>query len=102
MTPYYYHAGITIYHGDCRDVLPSLGKFGLLLTDPPYGIGAAHYAHFGEGVKRHMSGILKGPLSRKRATVTAIGTISPPTLKRSRRQWPWPSIKSSGAETTSI
>jgi len=26
---------------DCRDVLPTLGKFDLLLTDPPYGIGAA-------------------------------------------------------------
>lgn len=27
--------------GDCRDVLPTLGKFDLLLTDPPYGIGEA-------------------------------------------------------------
>ena len=24
MTPYYEHAGITIYHGDCREVLPAL------------------------------------------------------------------------------
>ena len=24
MKPYYSHAGITIYHGDCRDVLPKL------------------------------------------------------------------------------
>ncbi len=39
MTPYYEHAGITIYHGDCRDVLPLLGPFDLLLTDPPYGHG---------------------------------------------------------------
>jgi hypothetical protein len=31
----------TIYHGDCREVLPSLGRFDLLLTDPPYGIGIA-------------------------------------------------------------
>lgn len=23
--------------GDCRDILPTLGKFDLLLTDPPYG-----------------------------------------------------------------
>ena len=22
MTPYYEHAGITIYHGDCREILP--------------------------------------------------------------------------------
>lgn len=38
MTPYYDQDGITIYHGDCRDVLPELGLFDLLLTDPPYGI----------------------------------------------------------------
>lgn len=37
--PYYDHAGITIYHGDCREIVPTLGKFDLLLTDPPYGIG---------------------------------------------------------------
>jgi DNA modification methylase len=39
MTPYYKHAGITIYHGDCREILPTLPKCDLLLTDPPYGIG---------------------------------------------------------------
>lgn len=31
--------GIIIYHGDCREIVPVLGKFDLLLTDPPYGIG---------------------------------------------------------------
>lgn len=36
--PYYDHAGITIYHGDCREIVPTLGRFDLLLTDPPYGI----------------------------------------------------------------
>jgi DNA modification methylase len=38
MTAYYQHGGITIYHGDCREILPKLGRFDLLLTDPPYGI----------------------------------------------------------------
>jgi len=37
--PYYEQDGITIYHGDCRDVLPQLDKVDLVLTDPPYGIG---------------------------------------------------------------
>jgi site-specific DNA-methyltransferase (adenine-specific) len=37
--PYYSHAGIEIYHGDCRDVLPLLDLTGaVLLTDPVYGI----------------------------------------------------------------
>lgn len=39
--PYYDQDGITIYNADCREVLPQLGTFDLLLTDPPYGIGEA-------------------------------------------------------------
>ncbi len=38
MRPYYERGGITIYHGDCREVLPELGPVDLVLTDPPYGI----------------------------------------------------------------
>jgi len=41
MKPYYDHAGITIFHGDAREILPSLGPVDLVLTDPPYGIGAS-------------------------------------------------------------
>jgi DNA modification methylase len=29
---------VTIYHGDCREIVPTLGRFDLLLTDPPYGV----------------------------------------------------------------
>ena len=36
VSPFYDRDGITIYNADCRDVLPMLGKFDLLLTDPPY------------------------------------------------------------------
>jgi len=38
--PYYCENGITIYCGDNRQILPMLDPFDLLLTDPPYGIGA--------------------------------------------------------------
>lgn len=40
MTPYYEHGGITIYHGDCREVLPTL-RGDLVFADPPYGVGKA-------------------------------------------------------------
>lgn len=36
--PYYDQDGITIYHGDCIDILPHLSRADLALTDPPYGI----------------------------------------------------------------
>jgi site-specific DNA-methyltransferase (adenine-specific)/modification methylase len=31
----------TLYLGDCRDILPMLGKVDAVVTDPPYGIKAA-------------------------------------------------------------
>lgn len=42
ITPYYQDKQITLYCGDCNDILPQLWDpaiFDLLLTDPPYGIG---------------------------------------------------------------
>lgn len=47
MKPYYEEAGITIYHGDCWEILtsallplPEIYPIDLVVTDPPYGIGA--------------------------------------------------------------
>jgi site-specific DNA-methyltransferase (adenine-specific) len=49
MKPYFHDAkaNITIYHGNCVEILPQLTgggsmKFDLVLTDPPYGIGYVH------------------------------------------------------------
>ena len=39
ITPYYDHNGITIYHGDCREILPHTEPVETCITDPPYGIG---------------------------------------------------------------
>ena len=40
MKPYYESGGITIYHGDCREILPlrPANSVDLVLTDPPYGL----------------------------------------------------------------
>ena len=38
MKPYYQDDSVTIYHGDCREVLPCVSIADLMLTDPPYGI----------------------------------------------------------------
>jgi len=44
MNPYYSQSGITIYLGDCREVLPTLPdqSVDLVLTDPPYGLDIMH------------------------------------------------------------
>ena len=34
--------GVVLYQGDCLEVLPTLGRFDAVVTDPPYGI--AHLA----------------------------------------------------------
>ena len=46
MKPYYDHAGIVIYHGDCREILPTLASesVDMIWTDPPYG----HSNHDGD------------------------------------------------------
>lgn len=57
MIPYYDHAGITIYNGDCKEVLPTLpaGRYAFA-TDPPYGTGGWRRTEAGAG--RNPSGSL--------------------------------------------
>lgn len=38
MKPYFEEDGITIYHGDCREILPTFPD-ATVFTDPPYNIG---------------------------------------------------------------
>ena len=53
LKPYYGPTdGITIFCGDCREVLPTLENIELILADPPYGIG--------ERTKRASNGRGKG------------------------------------------
>lgn len=40
MQPYYQQDGITIYNGDCLDIVPSLAaNINAVITDPPYNVG---------------------------------------------------------------
>lgn len=45
MKPYYQHAGITIFHADCRDVLPLLERAQLCITSPPYNQGGSNLGY---------------------------------------------------------
>ena len=40
----------TLYLGDCREILPTLGKVDAVITDPPYGI--SHSSNHGASWER--------------------------------------------------
>jgi DNA modification methylase len=56
MKLYFEFGGVSIYHGDSREILPKLGQFDLLLTDPPYGLRAARKHGMGSGRKKNGMG----------------------------------------------
>lgn len=47
MKPYYQDNVVTIYHADCRDILPSIepGSIDLVFADPPYGTGKDYLSY---------------------------------------------------------
>jgi len=40
VTPYYQDAAVTLYHGDCREILLEIEAVGLIVTDPPFFLPA--------------------------------------------------------------
>lgn len=45
--PYYEAGGITIFHGDNAEVMPTLSDIDLIFTSPPYNLGASPWPHLG-------------------------------------------------------
>lgn len=85
MTPYYEDDACTIYHGDCREILPGLDPLDAAIVDPPYGVGVDYLScsDTPEYVEELVATAL--PLVRDRAKVVAVtpGTVNvwryPPT-----------------------
>jgi len=49
--PYYKDDAVTIYHGDCREIVPTLGRFDSVITDPPYAIMGGGASIAGKGTE---------------------------------------------------
>ncbi len=71
MKPYYEDAFITIYHGDCKAILPGLVGVRSIVSDPPYGM---NYKPKG-GILSN--GGLKGGAVKHRFSIPVIGDKKP-------------------------
>lgn len=87
--------GVTLYCGDCREILPTLGKVDAVVTDPPYGM---NYENWKGDDKINNDGT-RASLRLYRAVIPACKTI--PTLWFTR--WDaWPDVWEIFAEATKI
>jgi site-specific DNA-methyltransferase (adenine-specific) len=58
MTPYYQDEWATIYHGDCREVLPQISeRVNLCVTDPPYGETSLAWDYWPQGWPELLMGL---------------------------------------------
>lgn len=66
MKPYFQSQNVTLYHGDCRDVLADMaGPVDYVLTDPPYAMGSSRQewkvtASVGAGIHAAARAVKKG------------------------------------------
>jgi len=95
----------TLIHGDCREVLPTLGRFDAVITDPPYGIGFKYdgeYEDFGDrpymdlisSLRAYPVALLQYPEEMMRLVVPVMGApdevlawVYPSNIRRQFRLW---------------
>lgn len=68
----------TLYHGDCCEVLPTLGKVDAVVADPPYGIGLEYdgYADTVENLRTLVDAFVPLALSIARVVSITPGNLN--------------------------
>lgn len=83
MKPYWTDGTAAIYHGDCRDVMQTMGagSIDLILTDPPYGV---HYVT----ARRSRNDKLRRPIENDES-LDVVGEAWPVVMKllKDDRHW---------------
>ena len=65
--------------GDCREILPTLGKVDAVVTDPPYGLGQRMQGGTW-AAREHNEGFLKWDLEAPHDVVAALIALKVPTV----------------------
>lgn len=87
MKPYYEHDGITIYHGDCREVMPMLVG-DVVITDPPYGVDAKYGPSYDDSRGIYWDWFLPA-FAMIRKSVSRIVMTHHPNALRYITDWDW-------------
>ena len=100
MKPYYDQSGVTIYHGDCREVIPSLEQCDCVITDPIYPEVRREYGKISE-VDWHL--LMKAVVTECRRILKAKGSavfIFQPNYEKLGRMrlWLWEFVAWAGKE----
>jgi site-specific DNA-methyltransferase (adenine-specific) len=74
MTPYWQDDLVTLYHGDCREILPDLDPVDLVLTDPPYGINYVSNHTTGRGTRPITNDGVRLAIAMQRAVIPVLRT----------------------------
>jgi DNA modification methylase len=84
--------GIELYLGDCREILPTLGKVDAVVTDPPYGIShSSNYGASWEGtqIQNDSDTSVRDEVLRGFDNVAAFGTWKTPPIERTKGCLVW-------------
>lgn len=85
LKPYYEEPGITMYHGDCRDVLPALGTVDAVISDAPYGVNFDYGTGYHDRRNNHAQWLWPIIEEAERHIVSGYMAIFQPSMRA--REW---------------
>lgn len=94
MTPYYSDDLVTIYHGDCLDVLPTL-RVDAAISDPPYGVGVPYGPSYDDSRPDYWPW-LRERVAAMRAAARVVAFTHRVTALRELTDWDWVAVWDKG------